>query len=204
MLLTKITSCCIPKSKMPYEIYYWQKGEAFNGRALAVHGMLFYTKTSFIFKDPVDSKQGPQSGWPSFTVPYIRCPDGTHIGQSVAVSIKVAKDVGLYPSGELNELHALQIAMNTVDMLAEVIMVPTERLPDEKRAKKWLVILEDCLAANGNTGFFIGTSITYTDFHVFMACYTWSKMLQISNEMRGPLLTIHYHMMKALMSEILI
>ena len=202
--LQKSIRRCMPKPTEPYQIYYWFKGEKFNGRSLAVHGMLHYTNTPFIFKDPSDPKEGPQADWPSFAVPCITCPDGTHIGQSVPVSVKVAKDVGLYPSGELNELRALQVAANAVDMLKEVINVDADKLPNEARTQKWLTVLESSLAANGSTGFFCGSSLTYADFHVFMACHVWSGLHPISVDLRGPLLTVHYAMMKPLLSKILL
>jgi len=126
--------------------------------------------------------------YPSFAVPYVKGPHGFYQSQTTSIAARLGKLFGLYPNSEDDQWHALQIALSVADFAADArqpfhpkdhnasyygqeaeaaIAVP---IFEGSRFVFWMRHFEHLLQANiSNSGYFVGTKLSYCDILVFHA-----------------------------------
>jgi len=188
-----------------YCIYYHT---GFTGRALEQIWMLEHTGAPYSM---AEVKELPE-GFPCFAPPMMKFPDGNIMAQTVAINKTLGKKLGLYPDSAADEAHALQLALDTVDIFTEMAKIPTRAevlsyFAESGRGDKWLGQLEKALTLAGGE-FAVGSKLTYPDFAVYnLMTYVTSFAVNGAHEYvpsigdllgRFPKLTAHWAMMSAL------
>eukprot|EP00746_Dinoflagellata_sp_MGD_P145071 gnl/MRDRNA2_/MRDRNA2_77733_c0_seq1.p1 gnl/MRDRNA2_/MRDRNA2_77733_c0~~gnl/MRDRNA2_/MRDRNA2_77733_c0_seq1.p1 ORF type:complete len:154 (+),score=45.32 gnl/MRDRNA2_/MRDRNA2_77733_c0_seq1:102-563(+) len=100
--------------------------------------------------------------FPVFAPPFLGI-HGTVMAQSNAIAATLAKELGLTGKTPGDEAHALQLAMNTEDILNDLF---ANKGPE--RLQKWLTHIQECLEISGS-GYMVGKDLTYADFTNFVA-----------------------------------
>merc|ERR1712129_120980 len=161
------------------------------GRALEQLWMLEHTGTSYSAAEP---KELPD-GFPCFAPPMMKFPDGLILAQTVAINSTLGKRLGLYPEGNADQAHALQVAFNGDVLKCKTKPEVVELCAEGARGDKWLKNFESVLSSAG-TGFVVGGKLTYADFTVYNVIKTCSSYGVVLD--RFPKLVAHQAMVSDL------
>lgn len=140
---------------MAVVVYYHTACKVFTARAEAAVLMLEYAGKKYECKEP---KECPQT-FPVLAPPMLGI-HNTVVGQSQAINIALGKELGLCPQNAMDEAHAIQISLNTEDILGDLSKGP-------ERLQKWLDLTEKSLDIAGS-GYVVGKTLSFADFTAFM------------------------------------